>query len=395
MGDCELLDLHDDRRRAGVPVLSVLSGPPAVGLRGYRRWAVQRGYALCPVLIQPDCDVRAEWTAALGAHPMLRQRAISTIADALEMLPEAVHRHADSHSRDAVLLFDRAVASGAPVAFACALLGRAGSEYAVCPELAEVELLVELLSGTEQRPALLAMVHEYGSHIPLQIRRLVELVERAPSLVGAIAVAQEDFAQVMKGPDARWKGLLREGVIRVVPPMPKLQNRAVGGEAAGRGELQAVHPNLQATRQALIAEGADETLLSLFDTAARLAPNDVTGQARSHYEKLLFEVLQEHPETAGLFELNGRLQFHFGVRCAEVDFLSRRLGLAIELDGFYHFTGEEAWRRDRRKDLLLQQHGYQVMRCLADDVVQRLSGLISEIRSAVRRRRQTLQGKRT
>jgi hypothetical protein len=58
----------------------------------------------------------------------------------------------------------------------------------------------------------------------------------------------------------------------------------------------------------------------------------------------------------------------------EVDLLCADARLAIELDGAQHLSGPEAYRRDRRKDCLLQQNGYFVLRFLAEDVGIRLDG---------------------
>jgi hypothetical protein len=83
-----------------------------------------------------------------------------------------------------------------------------------------------------------------------------------------------------------------------------------------------------------------------------------------------------HPATAGLFELNGTLDFRFGPRLAEVDLLARTLRLAAELDGgFWHLRDRECYRRDRRKDWELQRRGFLVLRFLAEDVVYRPQGL--------------------
>ena len=52
----------------------------------------------------------------------------------------------------------------------------------------------------------------------------------------------------------------------------------------------------------------------------------------------------------------------------EVDLLCADARLAVELDGSQHLDSADAYRRDRRKDMLLQQHGYFVLRFLAEDV---------------------------
>ena len=56
----------------------------------------------------------------------------------------------------------------------------------------------------------------------------------------------------------------------------------------------------------------------------------------------------------------------------EVDFLCSRAAMVIELDGAQHLADADAYRRDRRKDELLQRHGYFVLRFLAEDIGKRL-----------------------
>jgi hypothetical protein len=59
----------------------------------------------------------------------------------------------------------------------------------------------------------------------------------------------------------------------------------------------------------------------------------------------------------------------------EVDLLCEDARIAVELDGQQHLDGVEAYRRDRRdrrKDSLLQENGYLVLRFFAEDVTRRL-----------------------
>jgi very-short-patch-repair endonuclease len=98
--------------------------------------------------------------------------------------------------------------------------------------------------------------------------------------------------------------------------------------------------------------------------------------ARSVAEATLFEALEATPSTAGRFRLNESLSVRFGPAAAEVDLLSRGDRIAIEIDGMHHFADLVCYRRDRRKDLLLQTQGFVVVRLLAEDVVR-------DVRSAV------------
>jgi very-short-patch-repair endonuclease len=111
-------------------------------------------------------------------------------------------------------------------------------------------------------------------------------------------------------------------------------------------------------------------------------------EARSAAEAALFEALEATPATAGKFELNGKLSVRFGPAAAEVDVVARREKIAIEIDGFHHFGDLEAYRRDRRKDLLLQTEGYLVLRVLAHDVMQDARPMIAAVCQALAHRAQ-------
>ena len=105
-------------------------------------------------------------------------------------------------------------------------------------------------------------------------------------------------------------------------------------------------------------------------SAARTTRADVlAAKARSLAELTLYEALEATAATAGRFALNQPVSFHFGARAAELDLLSRGDEVAIEIDGYHHFTTADGYRRDRKKDLVLQANGYAVLRFLADDVL--------------------------
>jgi len=53
--------------------------------------------------------------------------------------------------------------------------------------------------------------------------------------------------------------------------------------------------------------------------------------------------------------------------------------VAIELDGGQHLADIEAYRRDRRKDAMLQENGYIVLRFWAEDVGKQLNEVLDTI----------------
>jgi len=135
-----------------------------------------------------------------------------------------------------------------------------------------------------------------------------------------------------------------------------------------------------ATIKRLAKEGVDNETADLFVTAATVEP----GQARSAAERFLFKFLDGLPKTKGLFTLNGKLEIPFGPNSTmEVDLLCTTRKIAIEVDGKLHFAAPENYRRDRRKDYLLQKHGYTVLRFLAEDVLERIDDVMNVIDDCV------------
>ena len=56
--------------------------------------------------------------------------------------------------------------------------------------------------------------------------------------------------------------------------------------------------------------------------------------------------------------------------------------------GGQHLGDADAYRRDRRKDCLLQENGYFVLRFLAEDVGKRLDNVLDAILRTLTHRRQ-------
>ncbi len=132
----------------------------------------------------------------------------------------------------------------------------------------------------------------------------------------------------------------------------------------------------------LIRDGVDSPLANLFVQASRPLDPGAEGvaRARSSSEAFLFRRLETLPETSGKFCLNVALPITFGGRSAmEVDLLCAEAHLAVEVDGDQHLADPEAYRRDRRKDALLQENGYFVLRFLARDLGKHLDQVLDTI----------------
>ncbi len=140
----------------------------------------------------------------------------------------------------------------------------------------------------------------------------------------------------------------------------------------------------------LVRDGVDAPLASLFVCAARQVSPDDEGasRARSATEAFLYRRLETLNETRHRFRLNAALPIAFdGFGTLEVDLLCGDARVAVELDGAQHLADPIAYRRDRRKDQLLQENGYLVLRFLAEDVGKELEAVLDAILRALSQRR--------
>ncbi len=132
----------------------------------------------------------------------------------------------------------------------------------------------------------------------------------------------------------------------------------------------------------LVRDGVDSPLANLFvDVALKPPPNaEGANRARSASEAFLYRRLETLAATNGKFRLNAELPIPFdGWGRMEVDLLCAPSRIAIELDGGQHLGDTDAYRRDRRKDALLQENGYLVLRFLAEDVGKHLDQVLDGI----------------
>ena len=139
----------------------------------------------------------------------------------------------------------------------------------------------------------------------------------------------------------------------------------------------------------LVRDGVDSPLASLFVHVARAVPPDADGaqRARSASEAFLFRRLETLAATKSRFAVNTKLPIPFdGAGSLEVDLLCADARVAVELDGAQHLADRAAYRRDRRKDQLLQESGYLVLRFLAEDLGRDLDAVLDAILRALSHR---------
>jgi hypothetical protein len=137
----------------------------------------------------------------------------------------------------------------------------------------------------------------------------------------------------------------------------------------------------------LVADGIDEYLAKLFKDISILDDSQIY-RSRSFVEAFLFYRLETLPETKGLFKLNHILSILFdGLSGMEVDLVCLDAYVVIEIDGMQHLASKEAYRTDRRKDLLLQEAGYMVLRFLAEDISKNLDMVLDAVLRVLQKRK--------
>jgi very-short-patch-repair endonuclease len=380
------LDAHHRRRQAGIPTVSFLVGPVAVGASGFARWARAAGRDVARATATELLAVADAWTGCVRQSIDLRAHAARALAaaargDAPERLVRRLARQGE-HERELFLCAH--AAPDAELDRLCReLLG--GRAPATDPDaMATLRALAELLPEPQAPALLLARdpARPAAAWLAAAGAAAERIADAAPRLAVAVACdvpTSTSGEPLLEGcPASRALALLREGAL----PAAGLDAEGIAASLAAAG----VDPRpLAASIERLAADGADDDLVDRFLDAAtvRYAATATLDRARSAAEQFLHALLESLPATAGRFRLNQPAGFAFGGRPAEVDMLCEPLRLAVEIDGYHHFQDAEAYRRDRRKDLALQRHGYLVLRFLAEDVVPRLEHVLETIVSAV------------
>lgn len=261
--------------------------------------------------------------------------------------------------------------------------------------IAEVALLTQWRPAAEL-PALIL----WGP--PNALAQAIVLAEAAPRLALAYLVEEQALAATLNAQTSRARTLLQDSIVRpssrsvassLVEPRPgsklNAQPRTHGEEDVGR--MRAGSGFDAALREPVVQALRDEARRAQQRDDDEVLRAEAEDRARSAVERFLYELLQRSPRTRDVFELNALLPFRFGARALEADFAARSIRLVLEVDGYFHFNDFDAYRRDRRKDVLLQQHGYLVARFLADDVLERTATVLAEIEQLVASRRTNVE----
>lgn len=350
----DALERHARRRTEGIATLSVLVGPFERAVELWTRWSRRRGLR---VLLAQGDDARAvvsSWAEALAGSRNLLADAEALVARALPpgRRREPLFQGKTAHERRTLLerLPPPSVTQGTWELCRLLLEAPPGQPLEALREAiardpaGALQALLELVPGGGA-PALRVRT---GPSLIQGLRIAAALCSAAPSLTVACALSPEAFEDCLRQGGSRVRAMMQEGRLDVVDP--QTQPMDLGKLAK---ELE---------------------------------------RARSRHEAFLYEQLQYHPSTAGLFTLNEVVDLGDGSGPREVDLLCRELRLAVEIDGFFHFREPNGFRRDQRKNVALQRAGYLVVRYLADDVVGRLEEILDELDTLIAARRRDVAG---
>lgn len=370
-----LLTWHQASRDQGRSVISALVGGPEAAAALFEGWLARDGRSCIRLETAEEAEVVSAFLDHVQRRERLGDRAIELAA---AILAEDAARlgarfHALGGAELAALL--RAMEGRWPAGLEPLgryLLADQNSESEAHEPAASADLFAAAarLVPRALLPGLL--VSAPAGLLERATETLLALAERAPGVPIALSLSRRAFDRdVARPPSLRWRSALREGRVTLpLDPGDRAEldpgDRAEKGGSGGAAGVEA----LRSRAAALLAD-------------ARRG-KECTEEARSAAERLLFCRLEAEAETAGLFEQNGTLEVRFGPAPAEIDLLCRRHALALEVDGYHHFRDPERFRRDRRKDVLMQKQGFFVLRCLADDVVERLEEVVASVLDALR-----------
>lgn len=402
----QALDRQERRRKRGIPAVTTIAGPVERVVAFWTAWAQEQGRETVCVGTQVD-DVTTAWLCHVLDR--LPQAVLRYIAEQEGVSAEELTAFLQLRSDFETLLFweryaDRLnpyvldicrewIRHEIHVRGSDPRRGASSTEFleSLLPDNGRNLSPVSTILGCDHAPTVLLVVDEFTSDAVGRLANsLVTAVTMNPWLTAGLAIQPQALADVLRHTPSHVAAVLRESVVQFeMDSRPKVRN--------ARREDDVSSALTDALRKTGINE-PPESLHYYFFEAKRAcesvtehSESTITGadKARSACERFLYELLQQHPQTAGLFQLAVKPGFAFGGRRAELDLACQPLHIAIEVDGYFHFLSMDNYRRDRRKDFLLQQHGYFVLRFLAEDIVAKPDCVLETVLKAVALKRQS------
>jgi len=405
---------HALRRARGIPTVSVLCGPAGEATRQWKGWILAQGGE--PLTVSGDGSMEAlarawitrrvqgrktdalDGRAAALASGQADGAGMGTGAE-VQAIPGPKSPEQGKTERGVQRLaawLDERRAGGQTISVD-QILAELPALFAEAsdPWLAGWQAVEGILGPEQDAPLALLQVPPGGQGVSPEwveevTRHLARIAEALPHLSLALTIDARGLALFQEVlPASHAKAVLAEGLI-------ELGATRAAAETIVRLRRLLPESDERLEKQLAWLEGKCAPVAVwrayLVAVERNLAPvpesDEQAARARSAAEALLFARLESMADTASLFELNGLIPIPFGARPRmEVDLVCLSRGVAVEVDGPFHFVDRRAYRRDRHKDFLLQKDGFWVLRFLAEDVVLRLGPISKTIREAVILRR--------
>jgi very-short-patch-repair endonuclease len=387
------LERHRQRRVQGVPTLSVLLGDPELGAWCWKTWQRERGRSSVITSSGQLEGMLQDWLgngalrSALLDAIVERAAAASGVSAAEQRARIGAHAAAQTPALVERLSRDSGVHAATVGAALCEAEG-ALPEFVLSGPLERLgeihamlgDALPTLLLDSTPEPAM--------GWLSEACAALIRIAEAVPKLEIALSMSTAYFAAWRKNAPERTLALLRQGRIEVGPGAPSspaglrappAQQLSDESSATSRSELEEAPPLDARTPRRATATATNGGPSSL--------EYDGSEFARSRAELHLFRHLEGRTRTRGLFALNVLVPDRTLGKRIEVDLFCEALHIALEIDGYHHFRDSVAYRRDRNKDVVLQELGYLVVRVLASDVDEELDYVVAVIDQVVERAR--------
>lgn len=386
------LTLHLSQRCQAIPTLSVLQGKAIAARQLWIQWSKQTDRSTGVGVYSSIAAILETWLAAMAQHDDLRSRILQNVAT-LAHRPEAELTAWLAHTSDyqRQLFWQQLAPLSEDVDQLRAILDWLPAFPSSEPQTKPLVLAdsstvlasfaaVARLFPPSAVPGLLVLLPE-DDQAAVALAALAQLVEAVPQIPVALALTVAQVQCLLNElPESRAKAMLRGGLIDVPAPEPGNIRQWLSTHGLDDEQLQ---PLLHLAETHGTTPDVLDTALTLLNQAYQPETAEAAEVYRSQAEWFLFQYLEARPTTMGRFQVNVRLDIDFGGRPMEVDFLDTAAKIVIELDGHYHFQSLDNYRRDRRKDRLLQQQGFLVLRFLSEDVVSDLEDILDAVDQAL------------
>ncbi|PTN12283.1 endonuclease domain-containing protein [Nitrosomonas aestuarii] len=389
------LDIHSHWRNQGIPTLTTLSGTFSANQALWYQWVQEEGRRTTVWSPIKSKSLSISWLESLLAEPNLHHQLLLSLAEIRRCSIDQILSglmNKSSYELDILQqqLTAKITTQGSllvrwfleQISLSQKLVPDSAADLLQIMKIEDEQFLPhgimvfkELLPENILPSLLIEIIDIDLSCSPLTLK-LMQTAENLPSLPIALSVLPSTlYDYFTTASESRFKTMLHNGRIEV------------------HSDKNLRYSLPEEVDSVLCKYGASTQLIdeanSLFQLVADKHYDSVT--VRSQAELFLFHILELMPDTRGVFKLNLRMPFPFGKQPMEIDLYSVSDQIAVEIDGYYHFQEPENWRRDRRKDLLLQMHGILVLRFLAEDVVSELEEILETIRYALQFRREKIK----